>query len=93
MKTFIILVSIFLISCNNSSTESNSADKDSTQINNTDTLTAVQYDTPQNSGTELYVWSVGFDTKAKRNPNFKKEYLNIDTLIKGLNELYPNIKS
>ena len=28
----------------------------------------------------------------KRNLKFKTEYLNVDTLIKGFNELYPNIK-
>ncbi len=93
MKTFIILISIFLISCNYSSTESNLADKDPTQINNTDTLKSVQQDAPQNPDTELYAWLVDFDAKTiKRNPKLKKEYLNVDTLIKGLNELYPNIK-
>ncbi|MFN2458648.1 MAG: hypothetical protein ABR502_10630, partial [Chitinophagaceae bacterium] len=40
-----------------------------------------------------YLWSVDFESKTKkRNPAFKKEYMDADTLIKGLNELYPNIK-
>ena len=64
------------------------------QLINQDTSpTVVIADTSKSTGTILYVWLVDFDNKTKkRNPKFKSKYLNVDTLIKGLNELYPNIK-
>jgi hypothetical protein len=35
---------------------------------------------------------VDFDKKTKKkNPKFKQEYLNVDTLINGLNQLHSNI--
>jgi hypothetical protein len=49
--------------------------------------------TSEVSGTYLYVWQVDYENKTKtRNPQFRDEYLNVDTIIKGLNELYPKIK-
>jgi hypothetical protein len=39
-----------------------------------------------------YVWLVDFDKKTKtKNPNFKKEYLNADSLVNGLNQMNPHI--
>ena len=39
-----------------------------------------------------FVWLVDFDKKTKtKNPKFKQAYLNVDTLINGLNQIHPNI--
>lgn len=49
-------------------------------------------DTLNNSRPIPFVWLINFDKKTKtRNPEFKEEYLNVDTLINGLNQIYPNI--
>ena len=77
------------------STEHKSVDKESIrQVFSHDTSSKVSIaDTSKNAVSILYVWLVDFDNKTKkRNPKFKNEYLNVDTLIKGLNGLYPNIK-
>lgn len=95
MKPFVVILSFLFFSCNDSSTEHKPVDKDTTrQLINQDTSPKVVIaDTSKMAGTILYVWLVDFDNKTKkRNPKFKEEYLNVDTLIKGLNELYPNIK-
>lgn len=95
MRTFIILSSILFLSCNNEPTESKSDDKDSVvQELKQDTLINTEiFDSPMASESSSYVWLVDLENKAKKkNPNFKKEYLNVDTLIKGLNDLFPNIK-
>lgn len=94
-STITFLILNFLFSCNNNSTKPISADKvNDQQIKNPDTTSLVHSkDTSQNGGTSVYVWVVDFENKTKkRNADFKKEYLNVDTLIKGLNQLHTNIK-
>jgi hypothetical protein len=50
-------------------------------------------DTSQSLGTRLYVWQVDYENKTKtKNPQFQDRYFNVDTIIKGLNELYPKIQ-
>jgi len=58
-----------------------------------DTTTSTLSDDSSNSSRPIpYVWTVDFDKKTKtRNPNFKQEYLNVDTLIDGLNQRHTNI--
>jgi hypothetical protein len=95
MRPFVLILSFLFFACNNSSTEHNSFDKDTTkQIISQDTGSKVVIaDTAKSVGTKLYVWSVDFDNKTKkRNSKFKNEYLNVDSLLKGLNELYPDIR-
>ncbi|HET6243768.1 MAG TPA: hypothetical protein VFF35_04530 [Bacteroidia bacterium] len=49
-------------------------------------------DTLKTSGAIPYVWLVDFDKKTKtKYPKLKQGYLNVDTLINGLNQTYPNI--
>lgn len=95
MRTFIIISSILFLSCNNEPAESKSDDKDSAvqELKQGTLINTEIFDSPIAAETSLYVWLVDFENKAKKkNPNLKKEYLNVDTLIKGLNEIYPNIK-
>ena len=54
--------------------------------------TTLGHDTLKSSGAIPYVWLVDFDKKTKtKNPKFKQGYLNVDTLINGLNQIHPNI--
>ena len=95
MKPFVLVLSFLFFACNDTSTELKSIDNDTTrQIINNDTSQKITIpDTYKITGTILYVWLVDFDNKTKKkNPKFKSEYLNVDTLINGLNQLYPNIK-
>jgi hypothetical protein len=42
---------------------------------------------------DFYVWKVDIDNKTvHKNPKLKTETLGIDTLITGLNEMYPRVK-
>ena len=46
--------------------------------------TNLNHDTLKSSGVIPYVWLVDVDKKTKtKNPEFKQEYLNVDTLIKA----------
>lgn len=95
MRSFIVILSFLFFACNNSSTERNSVHKDTTrQVTDQDSSAKAGIaDLAKSAGTILYVWSVDFENKTKtKNPKFKSDYLSIDTLIKGLNELYPNIR-
>ena len=44
-----------------------------------------------NPESELYVWKSSFDYTKSKNPSFKPEIVNADSLIKGLNLLNENI--
>jgi hypothetical protein len=49
-------------------------------------------DSSNNSRPTPYVWFVDFDKKTKKkNPEFIPGYLNVDTLINGLNQIHTNI--
>ena len=95
MRPFVLILTFLFFACNESPTGYKSVDKDTTGqfiYQDTSSKTIIS-DTSKSAGTIQYVWLVDFDNKTKRrNPKFKIEYLNVDTLIKGLNELYPNIK-
>lgn len=94
MRHFFIPISFFFFSC-----QTNSIKSDQVTIENAkqtvlvDTPTAITgHDTLKNSEVIPFVWLVDFDKKTKRkNPKFKQEYLNADTLINGLNQIHPNI--
>lgn len=94
MRPFVLILSFLFFGCNESSTELKPVDKDTTRHSiNQDSSQKIIADTSISTGTILYVWLVDFYNKTKkRNPKFKREYLNVDSLIKGLNETYPNIK-
>lgn len=44
-----------------------------------------------NPESKLYIWKTTEDYTKFKNPSFKKDILNADSLIKGLNELNENI--
>jgi hypothetical protein len=95
MRPFVLISSFLFLACNNLSSDRNSVYKDTIgQMVVPDISVNVGIpDSSRSLGTVLYVWSVDFDNKTKtKNPKFKSEYLNVDTLIRGLNEMYPNIK-
>ena len=54
--------------------------------------TSKGHDTLTGSRPLPYVWIIDFDKKTKtRNPHFKQQYLNVDTLIYVLNQVHPDI--
>lgn len=95
MKPFLLILSVVLFACNDNSTEIKSVDQDTTTafINNDRSSNIINTDSSESIDTRRYVWLIDFENKTKRrNPEFKSEDLNVDTLIKGLNQLYPNVK-
>ena len=94
MRPFTILISLFFISCQTNSIKSDHITLDSIKATvSPDTLVAtLNHDTLKNSEVIPFVWLVAFDKKTKtKNQKFKPEYLNVDTLIKGLNQIHPDI--
>jgi hypothetical protein len=49
-------------------------------------------DTSQTPGTGLYVWQVDYENKSKTKNSQHHQYFNVDSIIKGLNQLYPRIQ-
>jgi hypothetical protein len=90
MRYPVFILSLLIISCSNDP----SADEPAVKTRkDTDTVIIAPPVVEKLPDSSLYVWEVNFENKTKKkNPYFKKEYLYIDTLIKGLNELYPDIK-
>lgn len=94
MRHLVIPITLFFVSCQTNSTKSDPATIDSVkQTVLAETPVAVLgHDTLKSSGVTPFVWLIDFDKKTKtKNPKFKEEYLNVDTLIKGLNQIHPNI--
>lgn len=94
MRLFLLLLSLLFFACNNSSTELKSVNKETPrQVINQDSFSKIVIsDTAERVGSIQYVWLVDFENKTKkRNPKFKPDYLNIDTLINGINQIHPNI--
>jgi hypothetical protein len=95
MRPILMLLSFYLISCSDNSLGNATRDTSQQAISQDKAATGQQNDTLKKPepGTYLYVWAVDFEGKSKqKNPRFKENYLNVDTLIKGLNQLYPNIR-
>ena len=97
MRT-LVLLSLVLISCNNNNT-------DNKVIANTDTVkqaaslkvdsseTLIAKPTIDSNSLKFFAWYTDFYKKKKtRNQSFQKEWLNVDSLIRGLNACYPEIK-
>src|SRR5215218_1824135 len=87
---FSILLLASFFSCNNNS--------NNTTVNDSTDIVELPDDSSEADIIELgkedfYVWKVDNDKKTiKRNPLITTPYLNTDTLIIGLNEMYPQIK-
>ena len=91
MRPLIILITLILASCGNRTDTANTVDTVSIQKKFVDTITNIHSD--ELIGNSAIVWQIGLENKTKKkNPNFKKDHLNIDSIIKGLNEIFPNIK-
>jgi hypothetical protein len=92
MRPFLIFI-VFIISCSDQSTKTTSPDITKEKSIFDTTLRSTTGNTSKVSGTNLYVWEVDFENKTKsKNAQLKDEYLNLDSIIKGLNILYPKIQ-
>lgn len=93
MRLVIILAIPFLLSaCNDRSSSKAVAEKDTANaIAHTPSDIAV-VDTATSPLTAIHLWRVNVDSNSKkRTPNFNEANLNVDSLIRGLNKLYPNV--
>jgi len=94
MKYFFSIIVFVLVSCNSKKVDTQLQTKDSIQqlILKDSASTASTPIATESKSTRLCAWIIDFDNKTKkRNPYINKEDLTIDSLIKGLNILYPNI--
>lgn len=95
MRPYLLILLFVFLACYHSSSEQKAVQKDTIEyVGSTDSSGKVGVqDATKADGTVLYVWCIDFENKRKtRNPNLKEEYLNVDTLIRGLNQLHPAIK-
>jgi hypothetical protein len=91
-KLFLFCFSIVILSCN-----SNTGNKTTEE----DTASAgAQFRAPELAEQEqkmkrqqYFIWQVDADKKViVKNPQLQPEFFNVDTLITGLNEMFPEIK-
>ena len=79
------------ISCTNSANDNSSADSagiEASELRPTE-LTAQEQ---QMKREQYYIWEVDADKKTiTKNPQLQPEFFDVDTLIAGLNEMYPEI--
>jgi hypothetical protein len=93
MKWLSILLLLALFSCENNAEKG--AVIDSTEDMNTaaNDTAALSPELPLASRDQYYIWEVDSDQKTKRkNPQAGQEIYNIDSLLIGLNEKYPQIR-
>jgi len=87
---FSLLLLVFLVACNNSANKND--DRDTTRLRDLPDDSAGA-DIEELSKEEFYVWQVDSDQKTiMQNPKLTDASLGVDTLITGLNEMYPRIK-
>ncbi|MCW3094072.1 MAG: hypothetical protein JWP81_5141 [Ferruginibacter sp.] len=94
MRALIRFVALVVLSaCNNGPNTKNTLDTVTHQQPLVDSTFKTDYNdliSPENS---LSAWQIDFESKTKtRNPGFKEDNLNVDTLIHGLNTMFPNIQ-
>jgi hypothetical protein len=94
MRPSTIVILFFLFSCGTNSAKTDEEAKDTVNqkvLADTSARTSSD-DTGNNLRPTPLVWFVDFDKKTKaKNPNFRQEYLNVDSLISGLNQVHSNI--
>src|SRR5688572_6511231 len=87
---FSILLISMLFSCSNNA--DNKAKDDSTRIREI-TGDSTEVSIEELDEDDFYVWKVDAEGKTmRRNPKLADASLGVDTLIIGLNEMYPNVK-
>ena len=91
MRTlFTILFLAFIFSCNNNA--DNNANDDSTRLRDIP-VDSSEADVIELTKEDFYVWQVDSEQKTiRQNPKLEEAALGVDTLITGLNEMYPKVK-
>lgn len=94
MKKILLIMAISgLISCDSREKENKMGTSepkhDSTGVNIKKTA-AITHET-YNPSSKLFVWKTDFNFSKKKNVLVDKRILNVDSLIKGLNELHENV--
>ncbi|MEO6302684.1 MAG: hypothetical protein ABIP51_05890 [Bacteroidia bacterium] len=91
MRPLILLVILILTACHGGNNNANTVDTVTTENIYIDTIADLRSD--ESTGSAELFWKIEFENKTKKkNPHFTNYHLNIDSLIKGLNEKFPDIK-
>ena len=87
---FAVLILALLFSCSNNA--DNKTEDDSTRIREIP-VDSTEADIEELSKEDYYIWKVDNEEKTiRKNPKLGDDVLGVDTLIIGLNEMYPKIK-
>lgn len=87
---FPLLLLSLLFACNNNADKK--ADGDSTRLRDLP-LDSSEADVEELTPDDYYVWKVNTEEKTiRQNPKLTQPALGVDTLIAGLNEMYPKVK-
>lgn len=88
---FLASILILLFACNNNA--DNKADGDTTRLRDIPVDSSEAADIEELSPEDFYVWKVDTEEKTiRQNPKLVQPSLGVDTLIAGLNEMYPKVK-
>lgn len=84
---------LLFTACNNKADEADNNVADSTELVTDDSAFYYMPDSLKLLGTTLYKWKVDFDAKTiKPNPLLKNGTANVDSIIKGINLLHPDVQ-
>jgi hypothetical protein len=87
---FSLLLLAMIFSCNNSA--NNNGDADSTRIRELP-VDSTEATVEELTEEDYYIWKVDSEEKTlRKNPKLEDASLGVDTLIIGLNEMYPKIR-
>lgn len=89
---FLIATMAVMLSCSNNANDS--SDSDTTSLTGAELRPSELTEQEQKRKREQYfIWEVDADKKTMtKNPQLLPEFFDVDTLIAGLNEMYPEIK-
>lgn len=90
--SFLIAFLVVLVSCTNNANDTSATD--TTNVNGGELRTSELAEQEQKMKREqYYIWEVDADKKTiTKNPQLQPEFFDVDTLIAGLNEMYPEVK-
>ena len=91
----LLIISLFILntSCQSNPEKPQVISEDSLKPINLKQFVPVTEETLKVAKAIPFIWLVDFENHTKtKNPNYKREYLNVDSLIQGLNEINTGIK-
>ncbi|WP_162944956.1 hypothetical protein [Flavisolibacter nicotianae] len=92
-RVFLLALPVLLWACGNKADKTAANDSSKTVVGEQDTTDVPESELPPTDRQSYYIWMADTEAKTKKqNPVVHPSFYNVDTLITGLNEMYPQIR-